>query len=208
MYYKKLKKLITVVFLVTIVGLTGCNDKPINKDISKDAENKDSVIRLIEFDDEQKEIIRGLGNNPNNIFYFKYSNVPKELNWLEMSVTHYEKGKLVTDKLLRTSNQISSEGKILCMFKREDGNLRITLDGGTLVRANSIKNCIIYNKPNTKTINIKQDEEFILGVRIVIEDEKQGKVNEAKLLDEKKYKELSKVGAVYVVRGKFINNKE
>ncbi|AFQ45374.1 hypothetical protein [Desulfosporosinus meridiei] len=169
---KSLKALLTILIICLIT--TGCSvktEQPENgvTDAAPKADNSQEkgIIKVIEFDDSQKKIIRGIGGSPDDIFYFEYDGIPIEYNWLEVWIEYYEKGQK-TSKLLSINEGAAKDGSIICRFEDIDNKTRITINGSSLLKEKPImEQSVTTNKKNDSPILCDSDTEFLLAVRVV-----------------------------------------
>jgi len=208
----KMSKCFKVLLIICIISLliTGCsvNTKhPANEvtDVVAKAENSQEkgIIKVLEFDDSQKKIIRGLGANLNDVFYFQYEGIPEEYNWLEVWIEYYEKGQKVS-KLFSINEGVSRKGNILCMFENIDNKTRIIINGSSMLKEKpNMEQSVTTNKKNVKPILLDTDTEFLLAVRVV-----DGGNSSAIILDEIfteqdfDDKELYQNDYVYLIKGR------
>ena len=128
---------------------------------------EEGIIKVLEFNDSQKKILKGIGANPNDIFYFEYDGIPKEYNWLEVWIEYYENGKK-TSKLFSMNEGVSKNGNILCMFEDIDKKSRITIEGSSFLKDKPVmEQSIITNKKNVNPIVLDNDTQFLLAIRVV-----------------------------------------
>lgn len=199
-----LKLLLTIVLINLIV--VGCSTKTGNEVIEEDTNitiEKRGIVRALEFDDEQNEILRGIGANPSSIFYYEYSNIPEEYDWLKVWVEYYEKGKKISSNLFGVDRRTSETGKIVCMINRVDDNLRITIEGSSsLQTTKKTKGSIVTNQKNRHLVSVDDDAEFLLAVRVQNSGYSPAEIGDEVFIN-KDYTELLEYDHVYLVKGKF-----
>lgn len=205
---KSLKVLLAIVMFGLIT--TGCSVKtehPVNgaSDVAAVPNSQvKGIIKALDFDDSQKKIIRGIGANPNDIFYFGYEGIPKQYNWLEVWIDSYEKGQKVS-KLLSINEGVSSNGNILCMFEDIDNKIRITIEGSSFVKDKpTMEQRVTTNRKNVNPILLDTDTEFLLAVRVVDGGNSSAIIPDEIFTDHDfAEKELYQNDYVYLLKGRF-----
>jgi len=185
-----------VLLTICIISLltTGCSVKS----------QEEGIIKALAFDDSQGKILRGIGANPNNIFYFEYDGIPKEYNWLEVWIEYYENGEKIS-KLFSINEGVSRNGNILCMFEDIDNKSRITIEGSSFLKDKPVmEQSVITNKKNVFPIVTNNDTEFLLAIRVVDSGNNSAIIpDEIFTKHDFDYKDLLKNDYVYLVKGRF-----
>jgi len=209
----KLNKGLKVVLTICIISLitTGCSVKTEHATngetvvaVDSDNSHQEGIIKVSEFDDSQKKILRGIGANPNNIFYFEYDGIPKEYNWLEVWIEYYENGKRIS-KLFSINEGVSRNGNILCMFEDIDNKSRITIEGSSSLKDKPVmEQSVITNKKNVYPIVLDNDTQFLLAIRVVDSGNSSAIIPDEIFTEQDfDYKELLQNDYVYLVKGRF-----